>query len=151
MPDYRNEIERIKNPENIHEAVYASGPYTLMRAFENDPTVGSLIEGGREVIPLIAEQLKESGLNLNKITLSCFAFILQKVDLDAAVEILTPLFVQAMQTPDPFFVHFAAHTLRQGVNLPVKPSDPLHSRDELQETLERVKEWGKGGTEDANG
>jgi hypothetical protein len=43
--------------------------------------VGSLIEGGREVVPLIAKELEESGLDLDPVTLCCFAFILQVVVL----------------------------------------------------------------------
>jgi|GEM_PF-1997665 hypothetical protein len=139
MTDYRKEIESIKNPENIQEAIYASGPNALMKAFKRDPTVGRLIEGGRKVVPLIAEEIEKNGLKLDEITLSCFAFILQKVDLDSATKILKPLFIQAMKEPNPFFVNFAAHALRQGLRLPVKPSDPLYTRGELLETLERVK------------
>jgi len=42
MADYSKDIERLKNPENIKEAVYASSPYVLMKVFENDPIVRRL-------------------------------------------------------------------------------------------------------------
>ena len=143
MPDYSKAIKKIKNPENIHEATYASGPYTLMKAFHNDSTVKELIKGNQKVFSLIAKELKKGGMELNEISRSCYAFILQKIDLDSSVEILKPMFIKAMKAPDPFFVHFAAYTLRQHLKLPVKPSDPLHTRGELLETLERLERKSK--------
>ena len=138
MSKYHEEIERLKDPTNIKEALYASGPYTLMKAFKNDEIVSDLIKGGREVIPIIAEELKENSLELNEITLSCFAYILGKVDPDSGAEILKPLFIEAMKSPDPFFVNFAAHVLRQNAKMIVKTNDPLYTKGELLETLERV-------------
>lgn len=38
MSDFQKDIEKIKNPQNIREALFASGPTTLMRALEKDPT-----------------------------------------------------------------------------------------------------------------
>jgi hypothetical protein len=138
MVNYREEISKIKNPENIKEAMYASDPRVLMVAFQRDPTVSKLIRGKSKVVPLIVEELEKNGLNLDEITLSCFAFILQKVDLDSATKILKPIFIQAMKDPGPFFVHFAANVLRQGNKLPFNPFDPLYKRAELLETLERI-------------
>lgn len=138
MADYRRDITRLKKPENIKEAMYASGPYTLLKAFEMDPTVNRLVRGGREVVPLIEQELKKGGMQLHEITRACYAYILQRVDLRAAVKILKPLYVRAMKNPDPFFLHFAAHALRQGLRVPVEPSDPFHSRAELLDTLDRI-------------
>jgi hypothetical protein len=138
MADYRKDVARLKKPENIKDAVFASGPYTLMKVFEADPTVNRLIKGGGEVVPLIAAELKKNGMRLHEITRACFAYILQRVDLEASVKILKPYFVRAMKKPDPFFVHFAAHALRRQLRLPVKPADPLHSRAELLDTLDKI-------------
>ncbi|MFC1855908.1 hypothetical protein ACFL2A_05145 [Thermodesulfobacteriota bacterium] len=143
MPDYSNAIKKIRNPENIHEAMYASGPYTLMKAFQNDTTVKQLIKGGENTASLIAKELEKGGMELNEISRSCYAFILQNIDLGAAAKILKPMFIKAMKAPDPFFVHFAAHALRQHLKLPSKPSDPLHTRGELLETLERLQKISK--------
>ena len=139
MADYRKDVARLKKPENIKEAMYANGPYTLMKAFEADSTVNRLIKGGGEVVPLIAAELKRNGMKLHEITRSCYAYILQQIDLETSAKILKPYFVLAMKKPDPFFVHFAAHALRQKFRLPVKPADPLHSRAELLDTLDRLK------------
>lgn len=139
MADYRKDVTRLKKPENIKEAMYASGPYTLMRAFENDEAVNRLIKGGDEVVPLIERELKRGGMRLDEITRSCYAYILERVNIDAASKILKPLFVRAMKRPDPFFVHFAARALRLKNRLPVKPMDPLQSRAELLETLDRIQ------------
>lgn len=139
MSEIREELEKIKNPQNIYGALYASGPYTLMKFFKRDSTVNQIIEAGTEVVPLIAEELEKKGWKLNKITLSCYAYILQKVDLKSAVRILKPFFHRAVDNPDPFFVYFIAHALRQSLKLRVNPKDPLYSRGELLETLEMIK------------
>ena len=134
---YREDIEKIKNPKNIREALCASSPYTLRKAFENDQTVRHLIKAGREVAPLLSEELK-NGLTLNEITLSCFTYILHNIDPALTVKILKPLFAEAMKTPGAFFVYFAAHILREESNLPTKPLQMDYTRAELQETLKRI-------------
>jgi hypothetical protein len=96
-----------------------------MKFFRKDPTVNRIIKAGPEVVPLISEELEKNRWELNKITLSCYAYILQKIDLVSAVRILKPFFPQAVENPDPFFVHFIAHALRQGLGLRVDPVDPL--------------------------
>ncbi len=139
MSDFQEDIVRLKDPKNIKEALFASGPSVLMRAFERDPTVMRLVKGGAKVVPLIVAEIKENGLKLHTITLSCFAYILQKVDPAAASAVLKDLFVQAMKRPDPFFIYFAVHALRQDLKLPFKPRDPEYSYGELQETLAWVE------------
>ena len=134
---YREDIKKIKNPKNIREALCASSPYTLRKAFENDQTVRHLIKAGREVAPLLSEELK-NGLSLNEITLSCFTYILHSIDPVQTVKILKPLFAEAMKTPGAFFVYFAAHILREESNLPTKPLQMDYNRAELQETLKRI-------------
>lgn len=137
MADYSKDIEMLKNPENIKEAVYASSPYVLMKVFENDPIVRRLIRAGREVVPLISKEMKK-GLKLPEITLSCFAYILQKVDAESAVKILKPLFARTIDKPRGFFTNFAAHALRQALKLPTKPLEVVYTKNELLETLERI-------------
>jgi len=149
MTDFRKDVAKIKNPEKIREALFASGPSILMRAFEKDPTVARLLQGGSRVVPLISEEIKKHGLKLDTITLSCFAYILQKVDVTSAAAILRPLFLEAMKKPDPFFACFAAHALRQDLKLPIKPYDPEYSFAELQETLAWVERTPNREDEDA--
>jgi hypothetical protein len=141
-------IKKIKNPANIQEALYASGPSVLMRAFELDPTVKVLIRSGLKVVKLIASEIKKNGLSLNPISLSCFAYILQMISPDVAAATVRPLFIEAMKKPDPYFVYFAAHVLRQDMKLPTVPNDPEYTYGELQETLawvERLIRTEKGG------
>lgn len=135
---YIKEIERLKKPENIRESVYASSPHVLMKAFKNDLTVGRLIRAGREVVPLIDKELKRGGLELPEISLACFAYILQEIDLKSASEILKPLFVRTAKKPMGFFSNFAAHALRQQHKLPIKPLKMRYTKAELLETLKRV-------------
>ena len=143
MPNLSDDLGKIKNPKNIHEALFASGPNALMKAFERDPTVNRIIKYGSKGVPLIEKILEEEGDRLDEITLSCFAFILENVDINAAAKILTPHFIRTMKEPEPFFIHFAAQVLRRWLRLPYKPRDPYYSRGELLETLEMVK--GKRG------
>jgi hypothetical protein len=148
MSDIEKDIEIIKDPRNIQEALFASGPHVLMKAFEKDPIVIRLIRAGLKVVPRISAEIKENGLRLDTITLSCFAYILQKVDIQTAAAVIKPLFIQAMKKPDPFFIYFAAHTLRQNFKLPFKVNDPEYTFGELQETLvwiERMERTNKGG------
>lgn len=140
MTDYNKEIERIKNPENIREAVYASSPLGLKKTFENDLTVQRLVGAGQEVIPLITKEIESEGLNLHEITLACFAYILHKVDPESAALILKPVFKAAIENPGPFFVNFANQTLRQVIKLPIKPYGSSYTSEELLETLELIKE-----------
>ncbi len=126
----------IKNPENISEAVYASSPYVLRKAFENDPNVRSLIKAGREVVPLISKELEKNGLELHEITLACFAYILHKVDVKSAVKILKPLLAQTIERPGPFFVNFATHALRQESKLSIRPLEMVYTKAEILEILD---------------
>lgn len=148
MISYSKEIERIKNPKNIHEAVYASSPHSLKKIFEKDLIVSRLIDGGKDVVPLIAKELENKGLKLPEITLACFAYILLKVDPDSAAKILQPLFAKAIEKPGPFFINFAAHALRLVVKLPTKLLGTAHTKNELLETLEASKRLIKSDKEE---
>jgi len=138
MSEFQKDLETIKNPEKIKEAVYASGPGNLMKVFEKDPTVQRLIRGGAKVAPLVSAEIKENGPKLSKITLACFAYILQMTDRAAASAVLKPFFIQAMDKPDPYFIFFGAHAIREDLKLPLRP-DAEYSYDELQETKKRVE------------
>ena len=139
MSEIREMLEKIKDPNNICYAMYASDSYTLMKAFRRDPIVSRLIELGPEVVPFVERQFKENTDKLDKITLSAYAYVLQSVDLESAVRVLAPFFAQAVENPDPFFVYFIAHALRQNLKLRVAPIDPHYTRGELLETLEIIR------------
>jgi len=147
MSDFQKDLETIKNPENIKEAVYASGPGNLMKVFEKDPTVQRLIRGGAKVAPLVSAEIKKNGQKLPKITLACLAYVLQKTDRTEASTILRPFFIRAMNKPDPYFIFFGAHAIREDLKLPLRP-DAEYSYNELQETktwVERLKRTREGG------
>jgi hypothetical protein len=109
-----------------------------MRAFERDPTVQRLLKGGNTVAGMVAEQVRQHGRSLDEITLCCYVYILQKLDVQVAAETVRPLFPDAVKQVDPFFVNFATHVLRDALRLPMNPLDPLYSRGEMLETLERI-------------
>ena len=140
MYDYKKDLEKIKNPENIREAVFASSPYVLRKVFENDVIVRRLINVGQDVAPLITEELKNNNEKLHEITLSCFAFILQKVDPPSAKKVLKPLLTKAMKRPGPFFVHFTAHSLLENMNLPLSREKMTFTKDELQDIVTALEQ-----------
>jgi len=148
MPNYQKDIKKLKNPENIQEALYASSPYVLIKAFQHDPTVKRLIKSGSRVIPYILKEIEKNGLKLHEITLSCYAYILQNTDRESTVKGLEKPFSLALQNPGPFFVHIAAHALRQCYKLSIKPLKVVYSQAELQETIGHIKQFkqtAKGG------
>ncbi len=139
MEDISQDIESLHDPRNIREALCASGPSVLWGVFEDDPTVKRLLRAGSKAVPLIAAELEKRGLDLHPITASCFAYILQKTDAALAGRILGPLFLRALKRPDPFFMYFAAHALRQDMKLPFRPGDPEYTFGQLQETAAWVE------------
>jgi hypothetical protein len=136
VADYSRDVEKIKNPENIRDALAASSSYVLLKAFDNDETVRRLIRGGREVAPLISREIEQNAPQLDEITLACFAYILQKTDADAAVRVLAPLFAQSIAEPRVLFTDVAAHGLRQIAGLPTR-LNASYSKAEWQDTADR--------------
>ncbi len=139
MNEWTKDLRNIHDPKNIKEALYASGPSVLQRAFEKDPGVTRLLRAGSKVAPAISAELEKEGLKLNPITLACFAYILQRTDPALAAKVLGPLFLKSLQQPDPYFMYFAAHALRPQMNLPSRPDDPDYTFEQLQETAAGVE------------
>lgn len=136
MTSYQDDIKKLKDPDNIKEAGFASSPYVLRKAFERDPVVQRVIKGRQKVAPLLIAELKQNGRELDEITLACFTYILEKVDPTAISDVLTPLFEAAVDSPGPFFVHFAAHAMRQHMlNLPTEPAGTTYPQAELVQTM----------------
>lgn len=138
MADYSRDIERIKTPQNITEALYANSPYTLIKAFENDDTVRRLIRAGRQVAPPIAAEIEQHGLEIDDISLACYAYILHKVDAASAARVLKPLLARTRETPRLFSTAIATHVLRESAGLPTHPLDVVYTQSELAETLAHI-------------
>lgn len=141
--EYKKDIEKLKNPENINEAVYASSPYVLRKAFDSDETLHHLIKGGSGVIPLISEEMQKNGTNLSDITLAAFAYVLEKIDAKEGVRYLEPIYAKSLENPGPFFVNFAAHAINIGSGSEIKPMGAVYSKPELLEALEVAKRYMK--------
>ena len=140
----KREIEILKDPLKIHEACFANSAKVLTFAFESDPLVQSVIKAGRKALPLIAEEIKQHGAELNDISLSCFAYILQKIDAAAAAEILWPIYRKTIEKRLFFASTFVAHAIRKGMGLPVKDREFFYTQAELRETFEIVKAQRRG-------
>ena len=138
MADLKKSLATLKDPSNIKKAFLASSPYVLRKAFRADPTIRRLIAAGEKVIPLIVEETRRAK-GLDEITLSAFAFIVENVRAEAAPQIFEALFRKAVENPGPFFVHFAAHAIRSGRRLPIKPLQMVYSRVELIETQNMLR------------
>jgi hypothetical protein len=136
VADLRADLDRLRDPANIKGAGLASSPYVLRKSFAADLTIHRLIAAGQRVLPLVKERLASS--SNGEITLAALAYIVGNVDPKAAAEILGPRFRASVKSPGPFFVHFAAHEIRRGMDLPVDPLKMVYSRGELVETSERL-------------
>ena len=138
MATMLKDLTSLRNPARIKEAGFASSPYVLRKIFAADPIIKRLIAAGEKVIPLIAEEMRKSE-RLDEITLAAFAFVVENVNAEAAPKILGALFIKSMKKPGPFFVHFAAHAIRSGLRLPIKPLEIVYSPVELIETQNMLR------------
>jgi hypothetical protein len=137
MPKYQKEVQKLRNPENIKEAVYASSPYVLRKAFLADPTVQKLVQAGPAAVADIKQEFAAGADKLSDITLACLAHILSQVAPAEGAALLAPVLRKTMDKGGPFFKHFATHLLRQEVRLPVRPLEMVYRREEMQEVLGR--------------
>lgn len=133
MTNLQKDLITLHNPAKIKEAGAASSPYVLRKIFAADPIIKRLIKAGEKVIPLIVDDMRKSK-RLDEITLAAFAFIVENVNAKEAQNIFKVLFRKSVEKPGPFFVHFAAHAIRSGLRLPIKPLEMVYSRVELIET-----------------
>ena len=76
---------------------------------------------------------------LPEVSLAAFAFIVENIDPTVAPEILGAEFRKQVKKPGPFFVHFAAHALRTGYRMPLKPLELVYSGPELAETAAQLR------------
>jgi hypothetical protein len=135
----QKEIEILKDPKKINEALYANSPRVLTFVFDRDPHVRSVISAGQKAVPLIARELEEHGKELNEITFSCFTYILEKIDARAAAKILQPLVPKVIDRPGFFIPTFITHALRQGHRLSLKERRFFYTPTELRETVQAIK------------
>lgn len=137
MPDYQKDIEKLRRPENIVEAVYASSAYVLRTAFQRDPTIARLVKGGAEVVPLVQGELARDGIELDDITLAALAYIVDQAAPASAPALLKPLLRKAVDHPGPFFVNFATHALRREAKLSLRPAEMVYPKAEMLEVLKK--------------
>lgn len=137
MPSYLKEVQRLKNPENINEAVFASSPYVLRKAFLADPTVQKLVRSGPAVLADIKQEMSAEASQLSDITLACFAHILSQVAPVEGAAFLAPELKKVADKSGPFFATFGTHLLRHAAQLPVRPIEMNYRREELKEVLGR--------------
>jgi hypothetical protein len=133
-------IELIKQPEKIKDALYANSPTVLSFAFEEDPNVRALIGAGNEAIPLIEQEIKQNGSDLHEISLSCFAYILTKINVRAAAQILRTVFPKIAERPGSFAAMFVAYALRMEKDLPVGSWELFFTPDQLREMLRSIEQ-----------
>ena len=138
MARLKEELRRLRDPANINNAGLASSPYVLRKVFAADPRIRRIIGFGEKTLPLVSQELRGKG-KLSEISLAAFAFIIENIDSNAAADILGPEFRKKLEKPGPFFVHFAAHALRTGYRMPLKPMEMVYTTPELAETLARLR------------
>lgn len=139
MTELQDDLQAIRDPAQIKNAYLASSPYVLRKAFAAEPRIRRLVAAGEKVLPLIDEELQRAE-SLDEITLAALAYIVQNVKAEVAPQILGERFQASLDTPGPFFIHFAAHAIRSGLRLPIKPLKVVYSRAELIETQDILRE-----------
>ncbi len=132
------DVTTLRDPASIKKAQLASSPYVLRKIFAADPTIQRLITAGEKIVPLILEEIRKAK-RLDEITLAAFAFIVENVKAEAAPQVFGALFRKSVSKPGPFFVHFAAHAIRSGLRLPIKPLENVYSPAELIETQNMLR------------
>ena len=138
MPSLPEDLARIKNPDNIHEARFASSPYVLRKAFERDAAVQRLIRAGRAAAPLVIQELRSAD-HLDEIARACLVYVLEQVDGAAVAPVVAPLLRADLAHPGPFFAPFATHALRNAARLPNPGAAKLeYSPAEVREALDAI-------------
>ena len=137
MPKYLKDVQRLRNPENIKDAVYASSPYVLRKAFVADPTVQKLVRAGPKAFNDIKHEFAVRAAKLPDITLACLAYILNQIAPAKGAALVAPVLRRHVEKAGPFFKHFATHLLREQARLPLRPLEMVYRREETQEILTR--------------
>jgi hypothetical protein len=135
----KKNIDLIKRPEKIREALYANSPAVLEFAFRDDPNVRAVISAGRKALPVIEKELKSNGAALHDISLSCLAYILSKIDVKEAARMLRPLYPKVVERPGSIAAIFIARPLRIDRNLPVGTGELHFTPEQLRETLKCIE------------
>lgn len=138
MADFKKDLAILRDPAMIKKVGLASSPYVLRKIFAADPTIRRLIAGGETVIPLIAEEMRKPE-QMEEISLAALAFVVESVKVEAAPQVLGPLFRESVKKPGLFFVHFAAHAIRSSLRLPIKPLEIIYTQAELIETRNMLR------------
>lgn len=138
MANLLKDITTLRDPSSIKNAQLASSAYVLRKIFAADPTIQRLIAAGEKIVPLILEEIQKAE-RLDEITLAAFVFIVENVNVGAVPKIFGSLFRKSVEKHGPFFVHFAAHAIRSGLGLPIKPLEIVYSHAELIETQNMLR------------
>lgn len=137
MPKYVKDVQRLRKPENIKGAVYASSSYVLRKAFAADPTVQKLVRAGPNAFDDVKHEFATRADKLPDITLACLAYILTQIAPSEGAALVAPLLRRQVEKGGPFFKHFATHLLRQQARLPLRSLEMVYRPEEMQEILTR--------------
>jgi hypothetical protein len=137
MRKYVKDVQRLRNPENIKDAVYASSPYVLGKAFAADPIVQKLVRAGPNAFDDVKHEFAARADKLPDITLACLAYILTQIAPAEGAALVAPVLRRQVKKAGPFFKHFSTHLLRQEARLPLRPLEMVYRREEMQEVLTR--------------
>jgi hypothetical protein len=137
MRKYVKDVQRLRSPENIREAIYASSPYVLGKAFAADRIVQKLVRAGPNAFDDVKHEFVARADKLPDITLACLAYILTQIAPAKGAALVAPVLRRQVEKAGPFFKHFATHLLRQEARLPLRPLEMVYRREEMQEVLNR--------------
>ncbi|MFQ6056466.1 MAG: hypothetical protein ACE5KE_11275 [Methanosarcinales archaeon] len=135
-------ISILESEERMYVATRAHGPGFVRFVIEEYPEVKELIEIGDPAAEILLNKFKDT-LSSTDVALSCFAYVLEKLDYKSAVPTLINFLKDyVVQTPVFWAPHLVAHALKvltsqEGID----EKYYSYNTQEREETIRLAEDW----------
>jgi hypothetical protein len=132
-------LEALKEPRHIKDALYASSPYVLRKAFDADPGIRELLRAGPGLATAVAEKL-EAEPALDEISMCAYFYLLEHTaSRDAIARVLDTRTRARLRKPSPFLSQFSTRAIlrahRTGLRAPIES----YTLAEVVDAVDRVR------------
>lgn len=133
-------LNAIEDPKGIKDALYASSPYVLRKAFDGDPGMRELLRAGPRLAPMIAQKL-EAGEELDEISACAYFYLLEHIGShDAVARALSTPMRARLHRPSPFLSQFSTRAILQTTRrVELRSPSEMYSPVEVLEAIERFR------------
>lgn len=133
-------LNAIEDPTKIKDALYASSPYVLRKAFEGDPGIRELLRAGSRLVPAIAEKL-EAGDDLDEISACAYFYLLEHIGShDAIARALSTPMRARLHRPSPFLSQFSTRAILKAMRrVQLRSPSEVYSPVEVIEAIDRFR------------